>query len=252
MLVLLFFAFVLLVLGCALFYHQRKKRFYPVFKEIEKDALPLTFEGLCSLFQRNSAIIVRQVFNEAEQQLVLQIGEAIHFCPSANHIGEFYQTHFTIDADTQTINVYPNLHNFDKCEQSVTKTQKVQVKQLSNHVDKIRKLFPHFILNDGWFHRFTMGCYCTDHQDPLSFKGNVILAIFGDYSGGEFLVEHQQTKAKSGDIILLRANFPGFVNRFQKNFMPLHSVEPVKSGARYSLILNSNLPFEKCNFKKEK
>lgn len=60
-----------------------------------------------------------------------------------------------------------------------------------------------------------------------------MIAVFGEFTGGQLRVGENLVQGKAGDVILLRG-----YDSLLRLPMPRHSTSPVKSGARFSVILN--------------
>jgi len=104
---------------------------------------------------------------------------------------------------------------------------------LTDHISKLVTMVPELNFTNGWVQCYTKGGHVHPHTDPSSHNGCVVIAIFGTFEGGNLCVGRHTLKPQPGDVVLLRG-----YNKKTKLPMPLHSVTPVTTGTRYSIILN--------------
>lgn len=85
--------------------------------------------------------------------------------------------------------------------------------------------------NTLFFQKYTTGQAVKRHRDPMSNTGCTILAYFGNWTGGQLIVDGIGVNTSPGDVIIMRCNMG--LER------PWHQVNAIESGVKYSFILNT-------------
>lgn len=102
----------------------------------------------------------------------------------------------------------------------------------------VQRLSPHLRYNQLWVQKYPTGGFIRPHMDPRSYVGEVLVAVFGQFEGGELIIDQRPVTPplRSGDVIVFGANWLG------DEPMPLHQISPLTAGQRFSVILNAKYP----------
>ena len=86
--------------------------------------------------------------------------------------------------------------------------------------------------NQVFIQRYLTGQRVVSHRDPYTNKGVTLILVQGKFQGATFNYMNSKIDVDPGDILKLPCTIHGVQG-------PVHSVDPVFSGVKYSLILNT-------------